>query len=189
MTRRRSTAHVIGKATICGDHCCHYLRLKIDCSLNLLLTEIFKRRIYVVRFREGFRFWNMSFKSPAKFFQLLLTLSSRTMQSGEFTENPPSLAASSPVNSEIRPRSPTTPAPGHTSIPTLAHSSHCQTVLTPTSWSSLPNSFWTTPPSSLAFTPFSSTVRGNKRTTKVFCSDFMSFHPFELICIGWVGDI
>ena len=48
MTRRRSTAHVIGVTTICSDYCCHYLRLKIDCSLNLLLTEIFKRRIYIV---------------------------------------------------------------------------------------------------------------------------------------------
>ena len=77
-----------------------------------------------LRFREGFRFWNMSFKPPAKFFQLLLTLWSKTIQSGdELTGNPPSLSASSPVNSEIRPRTPRTPALGHTSIPNSVHSS------------------------------------------------------------------
>ena len=160
MTRRRSTAHVIGKATICGDHCCHYLRLKIDCSLNLLLTEIFKRRIYVVD-EPPFVFEKVFALETCRL-NHLLNFSSyywhfhREPCNQVNTENPPSLAASSSVNSEIRPQSPTTPAPGHTSIPTLAHSSHCQTVLTPTSWSSSPNSFWTTPPSSLAFMPFSS---------------------------------
>ena len=36
---------------------------------------------------------------------------------------------------------------------------------------------------------FESTVDGIKKSRKVFCSNFMSFHPFELIFIGWVGDI
>ena len=35
---------------------------------------------------------------------------------------------------------------------------------------------------------WSSTVDG-KNSLKVFCSHFMSFYPFELIFIGWVGDI
>ena len=33
------------------------------------------------------------------------------------------------------------------------------------------------------------TVDGIKNSAKVFCSNFMSFHPFELIFIGCVGDI
>ena len=32
-------------------------------------------------------------------------------------------------------------------------------------------------------------MRGNKNPRKVFCSNFMSFYPMELIFIGWVGDI
>ena len=32
------------------------------------------------------------------------------------------------------------------------------------------------------------TVR-KKKTAKVFCSNFMSFYPMELIFIGWIGDI
>ena len=30
---------------------------------------------------------------------------------------------------------------------------------------------------------------GGKKPAKVFCSNFMSFYPFELIFIGWIGDI
>ena len=33
------------------------------------------------------------------------------------------------------------------------------------------------------------TVDGIKKSPKVFCSNFMSFYPMELIFIGWIGDI
>ena len=32
-------------------------------------------------------------------------------------------------------------------------------------------------------------MAGNKNSQKVFCSNFMSFYPMELIFIGWIGDI
>ena len=70
--------------------------------------------------RDGLRLLNVSYKPPTRFFQVLFTLWSCTMQSGEFTGKPPRSSASSPVNSAMRVRSLTLPAPGHTLIPNFA---------------------------------------------------------------------
>ena len=43
-----TTAHIIGMTTICCNYGFHYFWLKIYCILNLLLAQLFPRRVYVV---------------------------------------------------------------------------------------------------------------------------------------------
>ena len=68
-------------------------------------------------FLEDFCFPNVEYRSSSLFFQVLLTLWSRTMQSCEFTGKLHWSSMPLPVNSGMSLRSPTTPAPGQIFMP------------------------------------------------------------------------
>ena len=124
---------------------CKSIAFWIDSWLNLSHVDFISLIKPPIVFREGFRDWYVSYRPPGLFFQVLFTLWSRIMQSGEFTGNPPLSSSVLPVNSGISFLSPTRPAPGHTLIPNLAQASRTVfvwafrslstiTVFTPASW-------------------------------------------------------
>ena len=112
---------------ICINDYSHNFYLQIDCVSNLDWLIFSKNglmsliKLKSIR-REGFRFRNVLYKPPMRFFQDLLTLWWRAMQPVKLIGNPSSLSEYLPVKSERWLQSPTSHAPGHTLIPNFAHS-------------------------------------------------------------------